>query len=70
MVQAGENCKSSTCGLSVIRILLILHLKVVGNLFAFKVKAHPVNGTGEKAKDPIFGLTMGAGSQSSSDLFR
>ncbi|XP_031123427.1 uncharacterized protein LOC116026116 [Ipomoea triloba] len=34
------------------------------------VKAHPVNGSGEKAKDPIFGLTMGAGSQSSSDLFR
>lgn len=34
------------------------------------VKAHPVGGTGEKAKDPIFGLAMGVGSQASSDLFR
>ncbi|KAK6937934.1 Alpha/beta hydrolase fold-1 [Dillenia turbinata] len=34
------------------------------------VKAHPVGGSGEKAKDPIFGLTMGAGSQASADLFR
>ncbi|XP_010258609.1 PREDICTED: uncharacterized protein LOC104598304 isoform X2 [Nelumbo nucifera] len=34
------------------------------------VKAHPVNGIGKKAKDPIFGLTMGAGSQASSDVFR
>ncbi|XP_020525497.1 uncharacterized protein LOC18438190 isoform X1 [Amborella trichopoda] len=34
------------------------------------VKAHPVLGTGEKAKDPIFGLTMGVGSQASSDVFR
>nr|XP_009775314.1 PREDICTED: epoxide hydrolase 3 isoform X2 [Nicotiana sylvestris] len=35
-----------------------------------EVKAHPVSGTGEKAKDPLFGLTMGGGSQASSDLFR
>ncbi|MBA0560480.1 hypothetical protein Golob_017374, partial [Gossypium lobatum] len=34
------------------------------------VKAYPVGGTGEKAKDPIFGLTMGAGSQASGDVFR
>ncbi|CAI9107268.1 OLC1v1006586C1 [Oldenlandia corymbosa var. corymbosa] len=35
------------------------------------VKAHPVGGTGgKKAKDPIFGLAMGSGSQASSDLFR
>lgn len=34
------------------------------------VKAHSVGGTGEKAKDPIFGLAMGGGSQISSDLFR
>ncbi|XWS31171.1 hypothetical protein CRYUN_Cryun23aG0054200 [Craigia yunnanensis] len=34
------------------------------------VKAHPVDGTGDKAKDPIFGLTMGAGSQASGDVFR
>lgn len=34
------------------------------------VKAYPVSGTGEKAKDPIFGLTMGGSSQASSDLFR
>ncbi|XP_018633460.1 uncharacterized protein [Nicotiana tomentosiformis] len=34
------------------------------------VKAHPVSGTGEKAKDPLFGLTMGGGSQASTDLFR
>ncbi|XP_050206901.1 uncharacterized protein LOC126656381 [Mercurialis annua] len=33
------------------------------------VKAHPVN-SGEKAKDPIFGLKMGSGSQSSNDVFR
>ncbi|KAL7587974.1 hypothetical protein Lser_V15G39253 [Lactuca serriola] len=34
------------------------------------MKAHPVYGTGEKAKDPIFGLTMGGNSQTSTDLFR
>ncbi|KAI5679869.1 hypothetical protein M9H77_01096 [Catharanthus roseus] len=34
------------------------------------VKAHSVGGTGEKAKDAIFGLTMGRSSQASSDLFR
>ncbi|GAV76528.1 LOW QUALITY PROTEIN: PsaL domain-containing protein/Abhydrolase_6 domain-containing protein [Cephalotus follicularis] len=34
------------------------------------VKAHPVGGTGEKAKDPLFGLAMGSGSQASKDLFR
>lgn len=34
------------------------------------VKAHPVLGSGEKAKDPIFGLTMGVSSQAPSDVFR
>ncbi|XP_037496084.1 uncharacterized protein LOC105643929 isoform X3 [Jatropha curcas] len=34
------------------------------------VKAHPVMGSGGKAKDPIFGLKMGAGSQASDDVFR
>ncbi|MCL7024565.1 hypothetical protein MKW94_027810 [Papaver nudicaule] len=34
------------------------------------IKAHPVYGTGEKAKDPIFGLTMAGSSQSSTDVFR
>ncbi|KAK3406206.1 cis-3-alkyl-4-alkyloxetan-2-one decarboxylase [Eucalyptus grandis] len=34
------------------------------------VKAFPVLGSGEKAKDPIFGLTMGSGSQSPADVFR
>ncbi|KAJ6401561.1 hypothetical protein OIU84_016878 [Salix udensis] len=34
------------------------------------VKAHPVSGSGDKAKDPIFGLKMGAASQASNDLFR
>ncbi|KAJ1704089.1 hypothetical protein LUZ63_003868 [Rhynchospora breviuscula] len=34
------------------------------------VKAHPVYGNKGKAKDPIFGLTMGSGSQSSTDVFR
>ncbi|KAH6810914.1 alpha/beta-Hydrolases superfamily protein [Perilla frutescens var. frutescens] len=34
------------------------------------VKAHPVGGTGEKAKDPIFGLAMAGSSQASTDLFR
>ncbi|EPS68183.1 hypothetical protein M569_06589, partial [Genlisea aurea] len=34
------------------------------------VKAHAVDGTGEKAKDPIFGLAMAGSSQSSSDEFR
>ncbi|KAH7576534.1 hypothetical protein JRO89_XS01G0100500 [Xanthoceras sorbifolium] len=33
------------------------------------VKAH-ISGSGEKAKDPLFGLTMGASSQASADLFR
>lgn len=34
------------------------------------VKAHPVFGSGNKVKDPIFGLTMGVGSQASNDVFR
>ncbi|KAH7518196.1 hypothetical protein FEM48_Zijuj09G0145900 [Ziziphus jujuba var. spinosa] len=34
------------------------------------VKAHSVGGSGGKAKDPIFGLTMGVGSQAPPDLFR
>ncbi|XP_041995520.1 cis-3-alkyl-4-alkyloxetan-2-one decarboxylase-like isoform X2 [Salvia splendens] len=34
------------------------------------VKAHLVGGTGEKAKDPIFGLAMAGSSQASTDLFR
>ncbi|XP_057965792.1 uncharacterized protein LOC131156267 isoform X2 [Malania oleifera] len=34
------------------------------------VKAHPVLGSGENAKDPIFGLAMGAGSQAPADVFR
>ncbi|XP_058093266.1 uncharacterized protein LOC131239535 isoform X2 [Magnolia sinica] len=34
------------------------------------VKAHPVLDSGGKAKDPIFGLTMGAASQASADVFR
>lgn len=34
------------------------------------MKAHPVSGSGDKAKDPIFGLKMGAASQASNDLFR
>lgn len=34
------------------------------------VKAYPVYGGKGKAKDPVFGLTLGAGSQSEADLFR
>ncbi|XP_068664484.1 uncharacterized protein [Aristolochia californica] len=34
------------------------------------VKAHFVGGTGERAKDPIFGLTMGRSSQAAADTFR
>ncbi|XP_077227325.1 alpha/beta-Hydrolases superfamily protein isoform X2 [Tasmannia lanceolata] len=34
------------------------------------VKAHPVRGSGEKARDPIFGLTMGTSSQAAADVFR
>ncbi|XP_031476248.1 uncharacterized protein LOC116247929 [Nymphaea colorata] len=34
------------------------------------VKAYSVKGSGVKAKDPIFGLTMGAASQASTDVFR
>ncbi|KAK1421836.1 hypothetical protein QVD17_24500 [Tagetes erecta] len=34
------------------------------------MNAHPVYGTGQKAKDPIFGLTMGGSSQASTDVFR
>ncbi|XP_028109567.1 uncharacterized protein LOC114308220 isoform X2 [Camellia sinensis] len=37
---------------------------------SFQVKAHPVFGAGKKAKDPIFGLAMGGGSQTSDDNFR
>ncbi|MQL88414.1 hypothetical protein Taro_020967, partial [Colocasia esculenta] len=35
-----------------------------------EVKAHPVRGSAKKATDPIFGLKLGAGSQSPVDLFR
>lgn len=35
-----------------------------------QVKAHAVYGSGEKAKDPFFGLAMGAGSQASTGLFK
>ena len=34
------------------------------------VKAHPVGGSGEKAKDPIFGLAMSSTSQVSPDVYR
>ncbi|XP_020091142.1 uncharacterized protein LOC109712125 isoform X1 [Ananas comosus] len=34
------------------------------------IKAHPVYGKRGKAKEPIFGLTMGSSSQSSADVFR
>ncbi|KAL2650456.1 hypothetical protein R1flu_018584 [Riccia fluitans] len=34
------------------------------------VKAYPVKGGLEKAKDPLFGLPMGEGSQTSDDFFR
>ncbi|WCJ37266.1 alpha/beta-Hydrolases superfamily protein [Euphorbia peplus] len=34
------------------------------------VKAHPVYGSGQKAKDPIFGLQMGSSSQVADDVFR
>ncbi|PQM33488.1 putative hydrolase [Prunus yedoensis var. nudiflora] len=34
------------------------------------VKAYAAFGSGEKAKDPIFGLAMGADSQASTDIFR
>ncbi|XP_039121101.1 uncharacterized hydrolase YNR064C isoform X2 [Dioscorea cayenensis subsp. rotundata] len=34
------------------------------------IKAHPVRGSRGNAKDPIFGLKMGAESQSSDDVFR
>lgn len=39
-------------------------------ILTLQVKAHPVYGNKGKAKDPIFGLTMGAKSQSSNDVFR
>jgi hypothetical protein len=39
-------------------------------ILTLQVKAHPVYGNKGKAKDPIFGLTMGAESQSSNDVFR
>jgi hypothetical protein len=34
------------------------------------VKAYTALGSGEKAKDPIFGLAMGADSQAAADVFR
>ncbi|KAK2352676.1 alpha/beta-Hydrolases superfamily protein [Trifolium repens] len=34
------------------------------------IKAYSTPGTGEKAKDPIFGLTMGTSSQATGDRFR
>ncbi|OWM82943.1 uncharacterized hydrolase YNR064C isoform X1 [Punica granatum] len=34
------------------------------------VKAFPILGSKDKAKDPIFGLTMGTGSQTTADVFR
>lgn len=35
-----------------------------------QVKAYPVEGGLEKAKDPLFGLAMGEASQTSTDSFR
>ena len=35
-----------------------------------QVKAYPVQGGLEKAKDPVFGLAMGEASQTSTDSFR
>lgn len=35
-----------------------------------QVKAYVVSSSGEKAKDPIFGLTMASSSQASDDIFR
>jgi len=35
-----------------------------------QVKAYPVEGGLEKAKDPLFGLAMGEASQISTDSFR
>jgi len=39
-------------------------------LIYYQVKAYSIPGTGEKAKDPIFGLAMGSGSQATGDRFR
>lgn len=39
-------------------------------LIGAQVKAYPVEGGLEKAKDPLFGLAMGEASQISTDLFR
>jgi len=35
-----------------------------------QVQAYLVRGSGEKAKDPIFGLKMASSSQASDDVFR
>ncbi|KAJ0112918.1 hypothetical protein Patl1_03151 [Pistacia atlantica] len=45
-------------------------VSVGDGLTSVEMKAHPVSGSGEKAKDPVFGLTMGAASRASADVFR
>ncbi|XP_050145852.1 ubiquitin-like-conjugating enzyme ATG10 isoform X2 [Malus sylvestris] len=51
-------------------ITLMLLLKWVMGFPSVEVKAYAAFGSGEKAKDPIFGLAMGADSQASTDVFR
>lgn len=72
-------CISCICScISSIIILVWLLLRASGfmsylniiNFLLFQIKAHPVYSNKGKAKDPIFGLTMGAGSQCSDDVFR
>uniref|UniRef100_A0A803MFR1 AB hydrolase-1 domain-containing protein n=1 Tax=Chenopodium quinoa TaxID=63459 RepID=A0A803MFR1_CHEQI len=48
---------------------MLLFLLVMASL-SVEVKAYVVRSSGEKAKDPIFGLTMGSSSQGSDDVFR
>lgn len=66
----GIACLSSVIGVHFILYRLVCGNFLVTNIIS-QVKAHPVYGnSGEKAKDPIFGLTMGGSSQASTDVFR
>lgn len=51
-------------------IFFLIAMTLWNSVTLIQVKAYPVSSSGEKAKDPIFGLTMGQSSQAASDLFR
>ncbi|KAD3067793.1 hypothetical protein E3N88_35673 [Mikania micrantha] len=65
-----KNLNTMVVNMLLSNILLLADISFGLVLKLHGMKAHPVYGTGEKAKDPIFGLAMGGSSQASADVFR